>query len=278
MEFWNLVFPQFDAQPGGGLVPLLRPGIDTGMGLERLAMILQNKLSIFETDLFAPLLETVLGLSRSKHSPAAMRDARIVADHVRALVFAIGEGALPGNEGAGYVLRRILRRAVRHAWLLGRTEPTLVYVVQAVIDTMSDVYLELRQRATLITDTTRAEEERFLDTIGGGMQRFEQLAPASSTQGSTAIRGTISGEDAFRLYDTYGFPIDLTELMARERGYTVDIAGADRRGGRRPVAVRWLRHRRDRDAGHRRAPTGRGEGRGRPARDAVLRRVRRADL
>src|SRR5436309_1504585 len=113
MEFWNLVFPQFDAQPDGSLVPLPRPGIDTGMGIERLALIVQGKLSIFETDVFAPLVEHVLGLSHASPSDVvALRDARIIADHSRALTFAIGEGALPGNEGAGYVLRRLLRRAV----------------------------------------------------------------------------------------------------------------------------------------------------------------------
>jgi alanyl-tRNA synthetase len=125
-------------------------------------------------------------------------------------------------------LRRILRRAVRHAWLLGRREPTLVHVVERVIATMSDVYPELSARAKHITDTTRAEEERFLATIEGGLTRFEELAPRGSTQGSTAVRGTVSGLDAFKLYDTFGFPIDLTELMARERGYLVDIPGFER--------------------------------------------------
>src|SRR5205085_6745938 len=129
------------------------------------------------------------------------------------------------NEGRGYVLRRILRRAVRHAWLLGRKEPTLVDVVETVIETMHDVYPELKLRAKHILDTTRVEEQGFLTTIEGGLSRFEQIAPTLTADGSPDLRGTISGEDAFRLYDTFGFPIDLTELMARERGYTVDIAG-----------------------------------------------------
>ena len=150
---------------------------------------------------------------------------RIIADHSRAVAFLLADGVFPSNEGRGYVLRRILRRAVRHAWLLGRREPTLVEVVRVVIDQMGDVYPELRQRAKHIIDTTRAEEERFLATIEGGMKRFDELAPEKTTQGSTAIHGTIAGEDAFKLYDTFGFPIDLTELMARERGYSVDIAG-----------------------------------------------------
>ncbi len=123
------------------------------------------------------------------------------------------------------MLRRILRRAVRHAWLLGRKEPTLVEVVQAVLDSMGDVYPELKERAQHILTTTRVEEQSFLDTIDGGLARFEQLAPARTATGGSDIRGTISGDDAFRLYDTFGFPIDLTELMARERGYVVDIAG-----------------------------------------------------
>jgi alanyl-tRNA synthetase len=131
----------------------------------------------------------------------------------------------PSNEGRGYVLRRILRRAVRHAWLLGRKEPTLVDVVQSVIDTMHDVYPELKARTKHILETTRVEEQGFLTTIEGGLSRFEQLAPTLTASGSLDLHGTISGEDAFRLYDTFGFPIDLTELMARERGYTVDIAG-----------------------------------------------------
>ena len=126
-------------------------------------------------------------------------------------------------------MRRILRRGVRHAWLLGRREPTLVHVVQTVIDTMRGVYPELELRAKHLLDTTRAEEERFLATIDAGMARFDQLAPAeATTRGSLGMRGTISGNDAFRLYDTFGFAIDLTALMARERGYTVDLAGFER--------------------------------------------------
>ena len=151
----------------------------------------------------------------------------MLADHARATAFLLADGVFPANDGRGYVLRRILRRGVRHAWLLGRREPTLVHVVQAVIDTMGDFFPELRSRSKHILDTTRAEEVRFLATIDAGMTRFDELAPIGSTQGSSAIRGTLAGQDVFMLYDTYGFPIDLTELMARERGYLVDIAGFD---------------------------------------------------
>jgi len=150
---------------------------------------------------------------------------RVIADHARAVAFLLADGVFPSNEGRGYVLRRILRRAVRHAWLLGRKEPTLVDVVQTVIETMHDVFPELKARSKHILETTRLEEQGFLTTIEGGLSRFEQIAPVLTAEGGTDVRGTVSGEDAFRLYDTYGFPIDLTELMARERGYTVDIPG-----------------------------------------------------
>jgi alanyl-tRNA synthetase len=204
----------------------------------------------FHTDVFAPLIRAVeetvgfpyWGRESDEHrtgvtvrggrggsdvvanavDPASFR---VLADHARAVAFLLADGVFPSNEGRGYVLRRILRRAVRHAYLLGRREPTLVAVVQAVIDSMGDAYPELRQRAEHLLTTTRVEEQAFLATIEGGLARFEQLAPAHTTQGSTDVRGTISGEDAFRLYDTFGFPIDLTELMAHERGYTVDIPG-----------------------------------------------------
>ncbi|HPV76644.1 MAG TPA: alanine--tRNA ligase [Gemmatimonadaceae bacterium] len=236
LEIWNLVFMQFDRQPDGTLVPLPKPSVDTGAGLERIAAVMQGVTNNFHTDVFAPMMAAIEATVQRPYAGVApdgsrLLDAhsasyRVLADHARAVSFLLADGVFPSNEGRGYVLRRILRRAVRHAYLLGRREPTLVHVVQAVIDSMSDVFPELRQRATHVLETTRAEEERFLATIEGGMSRFEQLAPAvGSTQGSTHLRGLISGEDAFKLYDTYGFPIDLTELMARERGYAVDIAG-----------------------------------------------------
>ncbi|SRR5579863_527213 len=243
LEFWNLVFMQFDRQPDGELRPLPKPSVDTGAGLERLAAALQGVTNNFHTDLFLPLLKSVEDTvgrryadfplpgssSRALEGSADPVAFRVLADHARAVSFLMADGVFPSNDGRGYVLRRILRRAVRHAWLLGRREPTLVRVVQAVIDSMGDVYPELRLRAKHLVDTTRAEEERFLETIEGGMSRFDQLAPAGRTaQGSLAMRGTISGEDAFRLYDTFGFPIDLTELMARERGYAVDTPGFER--------------------------------------------------
>ncbi len=230
LEIWNLVFMQFDRQADGTLVPLPKPSVDTGAGLERIAAALQGVTNNFHTDVFASLLDRIAGVVAR---PYGTRDAnglwvtdehsasfRVLADHARAVAFLLADGVFPSNEGRGYVLRRILRRAVRHAWLLGRREPTLVHVVQGVIDTMSDVYPELTQRAAHVLETTRAEEERFLATIEGGMRRFDELAPEGRT-------GVIAGEDVFRLYDTFGFPADLTELMARERGYSVDSEGFD---------------------------------------------------
>ncbi|HJR41796.1 MAG TPA: alanine--tRNA ligase, partial [Gemmatimonadaceae bacterium] len=257
LEIWNLVFMQFDRAADGTLTPLPKPSIDTGAGLERIAAVMQRVTNNYHTDLFTPLLDAAveavgipyrgresdepyeldLGKGGDRQRSRAVRGTRVrvdpasfrvLADHARAVAFLIADGVFPASEGRGYVLRRILRRAVRHAWILGRSAPTLVHVVRRVLDTMSETYPELRQRAQLIVDTTTAEEERFLATIDDGMARFDELAPPSTTQGSTAVKGTIAGEDAFRLYDTFGFPIDLTELMARERGYTVDIPGFER--------------------------------------------------
>jgi alanyl-tRNA synthetase len=231
LEIWNLVFMQYDRQPDGTLVPLPKPSVDTGAGLERIAAVKQGVTNNFHTDVFAPIIKRIEKTIGIKYEPSKTGGAhdpasfRVLADHARAVAFLLADGVFPSNDGRGYVLRRILRRAVRHAWLLGRKEPTLVYGVEAVIDSMAGVYPELKQRAKHLVDTTRVEEQSFLATIEGGLSRFESLAPAHTTQGGAVIHGTISGEDAFKLYDTYGFPIDLTELMARERGYTVDIAG-----------------------------------------------------
>jgi alanyl-tRNA synthetase len=246
LEIWNLVFMQFDRQTDGTMIPLPKPSVDTGAGLERIAAVMQGVTNNYHADLFRPLIgavEEAVGIKYPPFQPGVdvgsatvapfahngqMVDPasfRVLADHARAVAFLLADGIFPSNEGRGYVLRRILRRAVRHAWLMGRRAPTLVGVVEKVIETMSDVYPELTARRAHIVQTTRAEEERFLATIDAGMARFDELAPPSTTQGSSYSRGTIAGEDAFILYDRYGFPLDLTDLMARERGYVVDLDG-----------------------------------------------------
>jgi len=220
LELWNLVFMQFDRDEEGILHPLPAPSIDTGAGLERIAAVLQGVDSNFHTDLFRPLLDRageVVGRPYNADSEEGL-SYRVLADHARAVAFLLADGVFPSNEGRGYVLRRILRRAVRHAWLLGRREPTLVHVVEEVIRTMSEVYPELEMRREHLLKTTRGEEERFLATVEGGLDRFEELA-------DEAEGDRIGGEEAFRLYDTFGFPLDLTQLLARERGLEVDEVG-----------------------------------------------------
>jgi len=222
MEFWNLVFPQFDAQPDGRLELLKNPGIDTGMGIERLALILQGRRSIFETDLFAPLVDSVLGRAKqAADRRAALRDARVVADHVRALVFAISEGALPGNEGAGYVLRRLLRRAVtrgRSRAGLGLHENFLAPAAERAIDLFGGHYKDLVTHRERILRVLEQEETNFGQTYEAGMARLEELLGKKGTK-------SVAGTDAFLLHDTYGFPIELTQEISAARGVAVDLDG-----------------------------------------------------
>ena len=237
VELWNLVFMQFDRDEEGTLHPLPAPCVDTGAGLERIAAVLQGVDSNYHIDLFAPILARVGELVGRAYEPEGEDGVsfRVIADHARAVAFLLCDGVFPSNEGRGYVLRRILRRGVRHAWLLGRREPTVVGAVEAVIDAMSDAYPDLDARREPILRATRAEEERFLATIEGGMARFNDLA---STEGAT-----IPGEEAFKLYDTFGFPLDLTELMAEERGVSVDVEGFER-----ALETQRTRSRADREA------------------------------
>ncbi len=222
MEIWNLVFMQFE-RSGEGDAPLPAPSIDTGAGLERIAAIMQGTRTNYHTDLFLPIIsaaEDVVGRAYSTE-PSDWEEGlpfRVLADHARAVAFMLADGVFPSNEGRGYVLRRVLRRAGRYAWLLGRREPTLDRLVGVVADLMEDVYPELAHRRDHLVRTTRSEEERFLATIDAGMGRFDELAPGGGA-------GRIAGAEAFRLYDTFGFPLDLTQLMAAERGYDVDVEG-----------------------------------------------------
>ncbi len=218
LEIWNLVFMQFDRSADGTLTPLPKPSVDTGAGLERIAAVLQGEDSNFHTDLFMPLLDAVAELvGRPYDRGPAGGSYRVLADHARAVSFLLADGVVPSNEGRGYVLRRILRRAVRHAWLLGRREPTLAPLTAVVIRELGGVYPELTAKAEQIRTWTLTEEERFLETIEGGLKRMDELLASGLT--------VIPGEEAFRLYDTFGFPIDLTMILAEERGASVDLAG-----------------------------------------------------
>jgi alanyl-tRNA synthetase len=218
LEIWNLVFMQFDRSADGTLTPLPKPSVDTGAGLERIAAIMQGEDSNFHTDLFLPLLKQVEALVGSPYDRGpAGASYRVLADHARAVSFLLADGCYPSNEGRGYVVRRILRRAVRHAWLLGRREPTLTPLTRTVIEQLGDVYPELVKHAKTIHDYTLAEERSFLTTIEGGLGRMSELLAAGAT--------VIPGDEAFKLYDTYGFPIDLTVIIAEENGASVDLAG-----------------------------------------------------
>lgn len=218
IEIWNLVFMQFDRQPDGTLVPLPAPCVDTGMGLERLAAILQHVHTNYEIDLFQALIRKASELTGT--ADLENKSLRVIADHIRACSFLIVDGVLPSNEGRGYVLRRIIRRALRHGWMLGVRQPFFSKLVPTLVEQMGEAYPELPAAVDTVTRTLQAEEERFAETLDAGMKIFEDVA-------AKAGNGVIPGVDAFRLYDTYGFPLDLTQDIARERDLTVDIAGFD---------------------------------------------------
>jgi len=210
IEIWNLVFMQFDRQPDGTLAPLPAPCVDTGMGLERISAVLQGVHGNYEIDLFQRLIGA---------AAEATKSLRVIADHIRACAFLIVDGVLPSNEGRGYVLRRIIRRALRHGWMLGQKQPFFHRMVPVLVEVMGEAYPELAAKQEFVERALQAEEERFAETLDSGMRIFDEVASRS--------QGTIPGADAFRLYDTYGFPVDLTADIARERGLSVDMAGFD---------------------------------------------------
>ena len=284
IEIWNLVFIQFNANPDGTFTPLPQRHVDTGMGFERVTAIIQGTknladfsglISNYETDIFRPIFDELQKLSGKHYSgtlPEKHEDGRqsavnqsleasalqekidvafrVIADHIRALSFAIADGIVPSNEGRGYVLRRILRRAVRYGRALGFHEPFFFRLVDVVARTMGEVFPEVRRQASKITETIRREEEAFNKTLDNGIELFERevarilggrlQAAASNIPGEGEVRkrvagispqssgSCVSGEFAFKLYDTYGFPLDLTELMARERGLAVDVEGFEK--------------------------------------------------
>lgn len=223
MEIWNLVFMQFDRAKDGTLTALPKPSVDTGMGLERLACVVQGVHSNYDSDLFQPLLAVVAELAGKTYGAHETTDVslRVVADHIRATSFLISDGVLPSNEGRGYVLRRIMRRAIRHGRLLGLTKPFFYQVAPVVITQMESAYPELKKNEAFILEVIRAEEERFLETLEKGLEIIEAAIAQVKSRGEK----TLSGDVAFKLYDTYGFPMDLSETIAEEAGLHVDQAG-----------------------------------------------------
>ncbi|MBQ1476039.1 MAG: alanine--tRNA ligase [Firmicutes bacterium] len=224
MEFWNFVFTQFDRQEDGSYVPLAHPNIDTGMGLERMACIMQGVDSIYNIDTMHEILQEVCKLSGVKYQDgAAPTDVslRIITDHVRTVSFMIGDGILPSNEGRGYILRRLLRRAARHGRLLGIKGAFINDVAEKVFEQYGEAYPELIERKDYIRKIISIEEEKFDQTVESGMSVLEGYMAEAKAAGKTQL----SGEQVFKLYDTYGFPIELTQEIAEEQGYTVDEEG-----------------------------------------------------
>jgi len=239
VEIWNLVFMQFDRDASGKLNPLPKPSIDTGLGLERVASVLQGVISNYETDLFTPLIKRAAELTlrsgkaaelgsagqpgavvptQSSHKSAA--SLRVIADHSRAATFLVSDGVLPSNEGRGYVLRKIIRRAITHGRLLGQTKPFLYQMVFAVRDLMQDAYPELSETAERVSKTVHVEETRFAHTMDVGLEKLEALLKSSPQK--------LAGDDAFKLYDTFGMPLDFMQDAARDQGIEFDRAGFDR--------------------------------------------------
>jgi alanyl-tRNA synthetase len=220
IEIWNLVFMQFERNEHGEMKPLPKPSVDTGMGLERLAAVMQGVHSNYEIDLFVSLIGAAAAVTRT--SDLGDKSLRVIADHIRACSFLIADGVLPSNEGRGYVLRRIIRRAIRHGYKLGVEEPFFYKLVKSLEQAMGVAYPELGKRRSHVEKVLRQEEQRFAETLSRGMRLFDD---AIAKLGSG---GTLPGDTVFKLYDTYGFPEDLTADIARERGYNVDRAGFER--------------------------------------------------
>ena len=228
IEIWNLVFIQYNRKQDGSLEDLTAKHVDTGMGFERICAVIQKVDSNYDTDVFTPIIKEIEKLSGKAYSgdlenPDGIA-MRVIADHVRTLSFAVADGALPGNEGRGYVLRRILRRGCRFARNLGFNEPVIYKLLPVLIDTMGEQFPELEAQKNTIERIIKGEEESFLQTLDRGLEIFDSIIAKLNETNSKEI----SGADAFQLYDTFGFPLDLTELLAREKGYTVDLEGFEK--------------------------------------------------
>jgi alanyl-tRNA synthetase len=226
LEIWNLVFMQYNRQPDGSQPPLPKPSIDTGMGLERLCAVLQGVYSNFDTDLLRPVIARVEDLAGFPYGREEAKNVafRVIADHARATAFLMADGVLPGNEGRGYVLRRIMRRALRFGRLLNLKTPFLPAVTERVVELMGDIYPELKEARTLLTQVVTNEEERFAETLDHGLRLLNDELQNLKAKGGTVL----PGEVAFRLYDTYGFPLDLVQDALREEGLSLDLPGYEK--------------------------------------------------
>ncbi|HXX58890.1 MAG TPA: alanine--tRNA ligase, partial [Thermodesulfovibrionales bacterium] len=223
LEIWNLVFMQFSRDETGTLTPLPHPSIDTGMGLERISAVMQGKLNNFDTDIFSPIIAAIthqagVGYGKSHETDTSIR---VIADHIRAIAFLLSEGLMPSNEGRGYVLRRIIRRASRHARLLGIEKPVLCRLIDSVSDAMGDVYPELQGERERSSKILMVEEERFSRTLEQGMRIMDDLVSSVKKSGLPLVPGS----ELFKLYDTYGFPLDLARDIAADNGLSVDEEG-----------------------------------------------------
>ncbi|MGC8228575.1 alanine--tRNA ligase [Pseudobacillus badius] len=223
LEIWNLVFSQFNHNPDGTYTPLPKKNIDTGMGLERMASVMQEVPTNFDTDLFMPIIEATEAISGEKYRETVEKDVafKVIADHIRTVAFAVGDGALPSNEGRGYVLRRLLRRAVRYAKQINIHRPFMFELVPVVGEIMNDFYPEVKNKQEFIQRVIKNEEERFHETLHEGLTILSAVIQSAKNNGSN----TIAGADVFRLYDTYGFPVELTEEYAEEEGMEIDHEG-----------------------------------------------------
>ncbi|RFU71627.1 alanine--tRNA ligase [Peribacillus saganii] len=239
LEVWNLVFSQFNHNPDGSYTPLPKKNIDTGMGLERMASVIQEVPTNFDTDLFMPIIAATEQIAGMSYGEDKERDTafKVIADHIRTVTFAVGDGALPSNEGRGYVLRRLLRRAVRYAKHIGINRPFMFELVPVVGEIMHEFYPEVREKGDFIAKVVKNEEERFHETLNDGLSILAEVIRKEKEKGSS----TIQGADVFRLYDTYGFPVELTEEYAEEEAMSVDHEGFEREMEAQRVRARAAR-------------------------------------
>src|SRR5262249_23591281 len=223
VEIWNLVFMQFDRDAQGHLSPLPKPSIDTGMGLERVASVLQGKISNYETDLLRPIIDEACQIFNVEYGAASSSDIslRIIADHVRASTFLISDGVIPSNEGRGYVLRKIMRRGIRQGSLLGYKDAFLYKLSGYVSEMMKEAYPELVNTREYVARVIKTEEDRFASMVTVGLQRLEEVIAQLVKQGKDVVPGV----EVFKLYDTYGFPLDFTKEIADEKFMQLDMEG-----------------------------------------------------